>query len=218
MSKWNLRAHARQFWSFPLKCLFWYKHKWFEVNNLVFYALSTSTLYQGEWFKSIFLSFFLSFFLSSYCCFFVFVFLNYLHSLVGRYAAERRAIPAVYECLSQVEGFWCVTMEASSTLGGSLGRRNFKSSSSSSLDLVATFFFSPPSSCEATAIVLIILSLYEGSAVQTATTTIVSITAVWRLLTQMCRWSCPQWLPGACHSGLWWFSAGISTFQWTENC
>ena len=37
------------------------------------------------------------------------------------------------------------------------------------------------------------------------------ITAVWRPLTQMCRWFWPQWLPGACHSSLWWFSAGMST-------
>ena len=28
------------------------------------------------------------------------------------------------------------------------------------------------------------------------------ITAVWRPLTQMCRWSWPQWLPGAGHSNL----------------
>ena len=37
------------------------------------------------------------------------------------------------------------------------------------------------------------------------------ITAVWRPLTQMCRWSWHQWLPGAGHSSLWWFSAGMST-------
>ena len=37
------------------------------------------------------------------------------------------------------------------------------------------------------------------------------ITAVWRPLPQMCRWSWPQWLPGAGHSSLWWFSAGMST-------
>ena len=37
------------------------------------------------------------------------------------------------------------------------------------------------------------------------------ITAVWRPLTQTCRWSWPQWLPGAGHSSLWWFSAGMST-------
>ena len=35
------------------------------------------------------------------------------------------------------------------------------------------------------------------------------ITAVWRPLTQMCRWSWPQWRPGAGHSSLWWFSAGM---------
>ena len=37
------------------------------------------------------------------------------------------------------------------------------------------------------------------------------ITAVWRPLTQMCRWSWPEWLPGACHSSLWRFSAGMSS-------
>ena len=37
------------------------------------------------------------------------------------------------------------------------------------------------------------------------------ITAVWRPLAQMCRWSWPQWLPGAGHSSLWWFSAGMRT-------
>ena len=37
------------------------------------------------------------------------------------------------------------------------------------------------------------------------------IIAIWRPLTQICRWSWPQWLPGAGHSSLWWFSAGMST-------
>ena len=76
---------------------------------------------------------------------------------------------------------------------------------------------SSSSSCDATAIImLIILSLYEGSAAQKRKEKKEGlftfwITADWRPLTQMCRWSWPQWLPGARHSSLWWFSAGMST-------
>ena len=89
--------------------------------------------------------------------------------------------------------------------------------------------------CDYAIIELIILSLYGGSAAQIkkekerkerkkkrkrkgggdsslvviVETTAIWITAVWRPLAQMCRWSWPQWLPGAGHSSLWWFSAGM---------
>ena len=68
------------------------------------------------------------------------------------------------------------------------------------------------SSCEATTIImLIILSLYGGSAAGGIIIFFLLIPAVWRRLTQMCWWSRPQWLPGAGHSSLWWFLAGMST-------